>query len=203
MYQHPKNQSISSYHPWDIADFRVPWFKRPKNFKSFLFWVLCTCLATFIKNDNANLENDVYLHAKNEVHSELLFWDIVEILQNCYFEYFENARSCPSIVILSPCRKLCCQKCWNHLWWLPGCKKITSSLSYFLRYCKDITNFLFWELWEYLTISIKSIISVWSKLSCLSACKKSTASLTTFLRCCREIANLLFWVIWACLATHT
>ena len=41
---------------------------------------------------------DVYLHAKNELHSWLLFWDIVKILQICYFEYFENAWSCPSII---------------------------------------------------------------------------------------------------------
>ena len=97
-------------------------------------------------------------------------------------------------VLKSTCRKL---------WCLSACKKSTSSLTSFLRYCKDIANLLFWELWEYLTISIKIIVSIWSKLSCLSACKKSTASLTTFLRCCREIANLLFWVTWACLATHT
>ena len=34
---------------------------------------------------------DVYLHAKNELHPSLIFWDIVKMLQTCHFEYFENA----------------------------------------------------------------------------------------------------------------
>ena len=97
-------------------------------------------------------------------------------------------------VLKSTCRKL---------WCLSACKKSTSSLTSFLRYCKDIANLLFWELWECLTIPIKIIVSICSMLSCLSACKKSTSSFIYFLRYCREIANLLFWSICTCLATHT
>ena len=96
-------------------------------------------------------------------------------------------------VLKSTCRKL---------WCLSACKKSTSSLTYFLRYCKDITNLLFWEFWECLTIPIKIIVSVYSMLSCLSACKKSTSSFIYFLRYCREIANLLFLSICTRLATH-
>ena len=59
------------------------------------------------------------------------------------------------------------------------------------RYCKDIANVLFWELWKCLTIPIKIIVSTFSKL---------TSSFTSFLRYCTEIATFLFWVIWACLA---
>ena len=51
-------------------------------------------------------------------------------------------------------------------------KKLTSSLTSFLRYCKDIANLLFWKLWECLTMPMKIIVSVCSKLSCLSAWKK-------------------------------
>ena len=80
-------------------------------------------------------------------------------------------------------------------------QKSTSSLTSFLRYCKDIVNLLFWQLWECLTIPIKIIVSICSKLSCLSACKKPSSSLTSFLRYCKKIANLLFWIIQACLAT--
>ena len=72
----------------------------------------------------------------------------------------------------------------------------------FLRCCKDIANFLFWEHWECFIIPIKIMVSICSKLSCLSACKKSTSSPTSFLWHCKEIENLLFWVIWACLATR-
>ena len=82
-------------------------------------------------------------------------------------------------------------------------QKSTSSLISCLRYCKDIPNLLFWELWKYFTIPIKTIVLTCRKPSCSSACKKSTSSLTSFARHCKEIANLLFWVIGACLATHT
>ena len=84
-------------------------------------------------------------------------------------------------------------------------KKSTSSLTSFLRYCKDITNSLFWELWECLIMHItnhnitlqetlmpKVLISTRRKLWCLSASKKSTSSLTSFLRYCEDITNLLF-----------
>ena len=73
-------------------------------------------------------------------------------------------------------------------------KKSTSSLTSSLRYCKDIANLLFWELWECLTIPNKTIVLICRKPSCSSACKKSTSSLTSFVRHCKEITNLLFWV---------
>ena len=88
------------------------------------------------------------------------------------------------------------------LWRLPACKKSTSFLTSFLRYCQNIENLLFWEFWECLTISNKIIVSICNKLSWLSACKESSSSLTSFLTYCKEIANLLFWVFWVCLATH-
>ena len=70
-----------------------------------------------------------------------------------------------------------------------------------LRYCKNITNLLFWELWECLTILIKMIVSACSELSCSSAGKKSTSS-QCFSRDITRYANL-FWVFWECLITHT
>ena len=81
--------------------------------------------------------------------------------------------------------------------------KSTSSLTSFLKYCKDIANLLFWELWEFLIIPIKNhSVNLWQH-SWLSASKKSTSSVTPFWRYCKEIANLLFWVIWACLKWWT
>ena len=53
---------------------------------------------------------DVY-----ELHLFFFFWDIVKILQTHYFQYFENAWSCPSVITVSSCRKLWCPKCWNQL----------------------------------------------------------------------------------------
>ena len=76
---------------------------------------------------------NVYLHGKSELHPRLLFffWDIVKIFETCYVEYFKNVWSSPSIMIVLPCRKLWCPKCWNHLVGkrscLSACKKSTSS----------------------------------------------------------------------------
>ena len=88
----------------------------------------------------------IYMQKMNSI-PVLFFSDIAKISQTCYTEYFQNAWSSPSIMIVSPCRKL---------WCLSACKKSTSSLTYLLRYCKDITNLLLWELWECLTILIKN-----------------------------------------------
>ena len=59
-------------------------------------------------------------------------------------------------------------------------QKWTPFLTSFLRYCKVIASVSFWELWEYLAIPIKIIVSFCIKLSYLSACKKSASSLTSF-----------------------
>ena len=103
-------------------------------------------------------------------------------MQTFYFEYFKNSWSYPSIMIVSPFRKLpkmpkvfksTCRK----LWCLSAFKKSTSSLTYFLRYCNNIEKF--WELCKCETILIKIVVSTCSKLSCLSACKKSTSLFTS------------------------
>ena len=117
-------------------------------------------------------------------------------MQTCYFEYFENAWSCPSIMIVPTCRN----QITGNLMFI-ACKKSTSSLTLFLRYCKDIT-YLLLGTWECLTIPIKTIVSICSMISCLFASKKSTSSFIYFLQYCREMANLLFWSVCTCLVTH-
>ena len=92
---------------------------------------------------------------------------------------------------------------YRELWYLSACKKSTPSLTSLLRYCKEIANLLFWDLWECLTIPIKTIVSIRGKFSCLSAYKKSASSLTPSFKYCKEITNLLFLITWACLDTHT
>ena len=119
---------------------------------------------------------DVYLHAKSELHPLFLFWGIVKILQTCYFEYFENAWSCPSIMIVSPCRKLWCPKCWNQL---VGnfdvylhTKKLISLFTFSLRYCKLVIL----VLWASLATHKQSVLSTCRNFFCLSAGKKSPSS---------------------------
>ena len=135
---------------------------------------------------------DVHLHAKNEL-PYLFFWYMVKILQIYYFEYFENAWSYLAVLIVSPCRPLWYPKLWNHrkLWCLSFYKKSTSSLTSFLRYCKDIVNLLFWKLWEWLTILIKITASVFSKISCLPACKKINTITHFFLKILQRNSKLV------------
>ena len=78
-------------------------------------------------------------------------------------------------------------------------QKLTSSLTFFLIYCKDFLFGYFEHDWPY---PPKLIASTCRKV-CLSACKKSTLSLLYFLRYCKDLVKLLFWVVWACLAMTT
>ena len=91
-----------------------------QNITNFLFWEPWLCLFTSIKNDNANLQ-ELWCSSKCKKWTPFLTSFlryckyIADILQTCYFEYFENAWSCPSIMTVSPCRKLLCWKCWNQI----------------------------------------------------------------------------------------
>ena len=60
-------------------------------------------------------------------------------------------------------------------------KKSTSFLFSFLRYCKDITNSLFCELWECLTIHIKNH-STRLYYAKIIVCQNKTPPFTSFLR---------------------
>ena len=117
---------------------------------------------------------------------------IIKILQTCYLGDFGNAWPSPSKIIVSICRKLSC---------LYACHKSTSSLTFFLRYCKEKANLLFWVIWVCLATP-KVIGSIWRNLWCLSTSKKPTSFFLFSLRYCKDIANLLFWVLWASLLTH-
>ena len=105
-----------------------------------------------------------------------------------------------SIMIVLPCRKLWCSKCWNQL---AGnfdvylhAKKSASFLTSFLSCCKEIPNLLFWELWNIRPSSSKITVSICRKLPCLSACKKPTSSLTYFKRYCKEVSNSVAFILW-------
>ena len=114
---------------------------------------------------------------------------ISKISLSSYFACFGQALPLPSKRIMPTC--------WNFDVYL-DVKNQLHLWPFLLRYCKEIANFLFWELWECLNMAIKIIVSICSKLSCLSACKNQLHH-TFFLRHWKEIANLLFSIIWACL----
>ena len=81
-------------------------------------------------------------------------------MQTFYLNYFENAWSCPPIMVISPFRKIWWSRCWNQLVgnfsvYLKA-KKQSSSLTSFMRYCKDISNLLFSGFSECLSVPIKN-----------------------------------------------
>ena len=99
----------------------------------------------------------------------LLSWDIAKILHSCYFEYFRHAWLHPSDMTVPK----------YILWilWSLSLQKLTLSLAFFSRYCKDFANLLFWVLWARLSPIL--IVSTCKKV-CLSTCKKSTSCLPFF-----------------------
>ena len=76
---------------------------------------------------------------------------------------------------------------YGKLWYVYPHAKNQLHLQRFFENSKDIGNFLFWELWEYLIIPIKFVVSICSKLSCLSACEKSTSSPILFWRYSKDM----------------
>ena len=85
---------------------------------------------THLKWEHQFEENfDIYLQAKNQLHSSCFPWYTAKILQTCYFGYFGQAWLDAPIMIVSSCRKLL------HL---SACRKTTSSPTFFWRYCKYI-----------------------------------------------------------------
>ena len=73
------------------------------------------------------------------------------------------------------------------VWCLSICKNKRHP-SVFFRYCKDITNLLFWVLWACLAMTGKNNIT--------SLLKTFIFIPHIFLRNYKHIANLLFWVFW-------
>ena len=150
-----------------------------KNITNILSWVIWTCLATFIKKDNANfkklwssLKKPLTFIFRQKINFILHIF--FEILQTCYFGYSGHAWLRTPKVILSPCRKLSC---------LSADKNSTSSFG--------------WDI-----AKISKLITL-STLGSLSACKNVTSSFTFSMRYCKDIVNLLFWVFCTCLAAHT
>ena len=96
-----------------------------KNITNFLFWILWICVTISIF---------------------LTFLKYCKDLQTFYFEYFENASSCSSIIIVAPCSTLWYPKCWNLLVDHTLMFKLQATL---IPVCKKSTNFFFEILWRY------------------------------------------------------
>ena len=134
-----------------------------KNIVRFLFWVLWKCLTTSIKNYYVNFQKlwclstckrwtqslPSFFRMCKDI-SSLLIW----VLWECLIIY---VISNDSITLKETfMMKVLKSTCWK-LRWLSVCK---TTLISFLRYCRDTANLPFWEFREYLTISIKIVVTI-------------------------------------------
>ena len=119
---------------------------------NLLLWVLWERLMMLINNDSItlqetlmpqnveiNLSETMMFSCMQKINfiSNFFFWNIVNTL-NLLFLKLWKCLIIPSKIMVSICRKLWC---WSIF------KKSTSSLTSFLRYCKEIANLLFWVIW--------------------------------------------------------
>ena len=74
---------------------------------------------------------------------------------------------------------------WRNLRRLSAGRKSTSFFTFFLTYCKDIVNMLFWVLYACLAMYTQS--DTHRKILCLSAAKKSTRSPMLLWRYCKDM----------------
>ena len=142
-----------------------------KNITNLLFWVLWTCLTTSIKKWCQHVETlFMFMQKRNSIPYFFLrdYKDIANLLLSVLWGCLIKSINYDSITLQETLMFKVLNSTCTKLWRSSACKS-TSSVTSFLRYCKDIANLLFWELWECLTIPIKIIVSICSKLSCLSA----------------------------------
>ena len=132
------------------------------------------------------------------------FWRYCEDIANLLLWVIWECLFMPTIMIVSPWRKLWYPRSWNQLVgnfdvYLHA--KINFIFNFFIErdFFKDTATLLFWELWECLTIPIKMIVS-----NFILIYRQNINFITSFfLKILQKIAQLLFWVIWVCLVIHT
>ena len=85
-------------------------------------------------------------HCNKNLHTSLLAWDIAEFLQ-LWVIWAGIAWPCSPRLMVSTCI----------IFWHFICMQKNHSFPSFLRYCKDITNLLFWVCWTFLAMTSKNI----------------------------------------------
>ena len=103
-------------------------------------------------------------------------------MQTCSFGKFGKAWPSPAKIIVSICKKLSCSS---------ECKKSTS----FFRYCKEISNLLFWVIWACLSTHTKNNSINLKKPLMHILRQKTNFTLHVFLKSCKPIGNLLLRVL--------
>ena len=158
------------------------------------FWCLSarkkstSSLTTFLRyyKDVARCYFDyfrhIWLHPSNMIVPTFsILWCLSVQKSTSSFEYFGHEWRYSTILIATTCWKVC----------LSAYKKSTSCLPSLLKYCKDIANLLFWELWAYMAMATKNYgIRFKETLILIFMQKKFLSPLS-----CQDIANLLLWVL--------
>ena len=124
-------------------------------------------------------------------------------MQACFFEFFENASSCPSIMIISPLYKTLMLKVLEStcrkVWCLSACKKINFISNLFFKILWRHFKLAILGLREYLTIPIKNYtISLHTYLHATNQLHYSLLSSDI-----EKNSKLVIIGVWACLVTHT
>ena len=117
-----------------------------KNITNFLFWILLTCLVTSIKNNNINLLKlwCIYTGQKWAPFLTLRYCkDVTNLLLSVLWESLILPINNDNITLQEILINKVLESTWRKLWCLYACKKSTSSLTFFWRYCKDVANLLF------------------------------------------------------------
>ena len=143
-------------------------------------------LATPVNKDSINLLKNLMFPCMQKINCIPNF--VLEISQRHYkfFWVLETglAKHIKTVTkVVSTCRKFKC---------LSACKKSTSSLTTFLRYCIVVVLS---------TLSMPNCThQIWQYQLYLLLLSQDTAKILQY---CKDFANLLFWVLWARLAILT
>ena len=118
---------------------------------SKIFWILWICLVDSIKDNKFNLLKLWCLSAWKKWTAFLTSFlryckGITTLLLWVLWGYFIMPNNNNNTTLQEALMTKVLKSTYRKLWSLSACKKSTSSLASFLRYCKDIVNLLLWEL---------------------------------------------------------
>ena len=132
-------------------------------------------------------------HAKDQLHRSFLSWDIAKILHIYYFEYFRHAWPDSSYMIVSIAENF---DVYLH-------QKSITSLTFFLRKCKDFANFFFLGTFGMAGLVQQDWYHQLVEKFDVYLHAKNQLDLFSYLRYCQHFAKLLLQVLLACLAMVT
>ena len=139
--------------------------------------VLWASQVKHFKNNTVNLQKILFISMQNINFITQFFLEILQTLYTCYFEYFRYGRPHPQEMTVS---------IYGKLWW-----SSTSSLTSFLRYCRDFANLPFWVIWAGLAMTSKNDTISFQKTLMFVFMEKITSIPPLFLEILRRYCKLV------------